>query len=137
MANIIKRMQFDPEFQPALVSPVIKRRIVSAYEEAKEIVTAARQESTRIRQEAAETIRQAIEEKEAERTRGYEEGRQEGLGELTEKLFEVSQAHEKILSESEPQIIRMVMDISEKVIGRQIEKGAVIDIVKQAIAQSV
>ena len=41
-----------------------------------------------------------------------------------------------MLSEAEPQIIRMVMDIAEKVIGRQIEKGAIVDVVKNAISQA-
>lgn len=137
MGKIIKRMQFDPEFQPALIAPVIKHRVVSAYEEAKRIIEAARKEATRLRQEAAETIRRAIQERETERERGYQEGYQDGLGRLSEKMFEVAQSHEKILSEAEPQIIRMVMDIAEKVIGREIGKGAIIDVVKQTIAQSV
>jgi len=135
-AKIIKRMQFDPEFQPTLVTPVIKHRVVSAYQEAKQIIENARKEAARIREEAAETIQRAIQEREAERKRGYEEGYQEGLGQLTERMFEVAQSHEKILNEAEPQIIRMVMDISEKVIGREIEKGGIVDIVKQAIDQS-
>ena len=135
-AKIIKSIKFDPEFQPVNVSPILKRRVVSAYEEAKEIIVLARAEAARIRTQARETSRRATTEKASERQRGFEEGYQEGLGRLTRKTLEVEQAYEKMLSEAEPQIIRMVMDIAEKVIGRQIEKGAIVDVVKNAISQA-
>ena len=76
-------------------------------------------------------------EKEAERERGYNQGLQEGLAQLSEKILETELTREKILGDAEPQIIQMVMDIAEKVIGREVEKGAVVDVVKQAISQAV
>lgn len=136
MSKIIKSIKFDPEFQPVNVSPILKRRVVSAYEEAKEIVARARSEAARIQEQARETSRQATAEKASERQRGFEEGYQEGLEKLSQRIFEAEQAHEKVLAEAEPQIIRMVMDIAEKVIGRQIEKGAIVDVVKNAISQA-
>lgn len=135
--KVIKRIRFDPEFQPVNVSPVIKQRVLSAYDEAKEIVARARQEAARIRSDAGETIQRAKTERESERQKGFDEGYQEGLGRLTERILDAEGTKEKILAEAEPQIIRMVMDIAEKVIGRQIEKGAVVDVVKKSIAQSV
>jgi len=135
--KIIKRIQFDPEFRPVNIAPVLKARVMTAYEEAKEIVARARQEASQCRQEAKATLEQAVAEKEAERERGYHQGLQEGLAQLSEKILETELAREKILSDAEPQIIQMVMDIAEKVISREVEKGAVVDVVKQAISQAV
>ncbi|HEX5035691.1 MAG TPA: FliH/SctL family protein [bacterium] len=135
--KVIKRVQFDPEFRPVNIAPIIKGRVMTAYEEAKGIVTRARQEGTRIRREAKATLEQAVVEKGAERERGYNQGLQEGLAQLSEKILETELAREKILGDAEPQIIQMVMDIAEKVIGREVEKGAIVDVVKQAISQAV
>lgn len=135
--KVIKRVQFDPEFRPVNIAPIIKGRIMTAYDEAKGIVTRARQEGKRLRQEAKATLEQAVVEKGAERERGYNQGLQEGLAQLSEKILETELAREKILGDAEPQIIQMVMDIAEKVIAREVEKGAIVDVVKQAISQAV
>jgi flagellar biosynthesis/type III secretory pathway protein FliH len=110
---------------------------MTAYEEAKEIVARARQESARLRKEAQATRDQAVVEKEAERERGYNQGLQQGLEQLSEKIMEAELSKEKALNDAEPQIIRMVMDIAEKVIGREVAEGAVVDVVKKAITQAV
>lgn len=135
--SIIKRLQFDPEFRPVQIGPILKTRVVSAYEEAKGIVSQARKEATAIRQEAQATLKQAVAEKAAERERGYQEGLREGLEQLSEKILGAELAKEKVFNDAEPQIIRMVMDIAEKVIGREVTKGAVVDVVKKAVAQAV
>jgi flagellar biosynthesis/type III secretory pathway protein FliH len=135
--KIIKAINFDPEFRPVIVGPILKHRVVTAFEEAKGIILTARSEATRLRSQAEATRQQAVVEKEAERERGFQQGLQAGLAELSEKIIEAEFGREKILNEAEPQIIRMVMDIAEKVIGREVEKGAIVDIVKQAISQAV
>lgn len=136
-SKVIKAIQFDKEFRPVTVGPIVKNRVMTAYDEAKGIILTARSEAERLRQEAESIRKQAALEKEAERERGYQQGLQAGLAELSEKIIEAEFGREKILNEAEPQIIRMVMDIAEKVIGREIEKGAIVDIVKQAISQAV
>jgi type III secretion protein L len=135
--KIIKSVNFDPEFRPVNVGPVIKARILTAFEEAKSIVSQARKEASRLQGEVQATLKQAVAEKEAERERGYNQGLQEGLAQLSEKILETEFAREKILNDAEPQIIHMVMDIAEKVIGRAVEKGAVVDVVKKAVSQAV
>lgn len=137
LQKIIKRIQFDAEFRPVNISPVIKARVMTAYEEAKEIITRSRQEASRLQKEAQATLEQAVVEKEAERQRGYNQGLQEGLSQLTQKILETELAREKILGDAEPQIIQMVMDIAEKVIGKEVQEGAVVDVVKKAISQAV
>lgn len=135
--KVIKRISFDPEFQPVDLAPVVKARVMTAFEEAKRIIQKARTEAQRMRKQASQVLKQAEVEREQERLRGYENGRQQGLAELAERIFGVEQAREKVLNEAEPQVIRMVMDIAEKVISREIEKGAIVDVVKKAISQAV
>ncbi len=134
---IIKRVDFDPEFRPVQVAPILKHRVLSAYEEAAEIIGNARREANRLRREAASLQERARLEKESERKRGYEEGRQKALGELTHRMVEVEAEREKFFADAEPQVIRMVMEIAEKVIGREVAQGAIVDVVKNAISQSV
>ena len=134
---IVKRLQFDPEFEPLLTaSPVIKFRAMKATEQASAIVQQARTESKNIKAKADEIYQAAEQHCEDERQRGFEEGREEGRGEWSEKIMEAGMAQEKMLAEAEPQIIRMVMDIAEKVIGRAVEKGAVVEVIKKSIEES-
>lgn len=140
--RIIKRIDFDPDFEPVCFdSPdapaVIEHEVLTGIEKAGEIISRVRREATRLRKRAKEVLALAVVEKEEERKRGFEEGVQEGLGSLTERLAEAARDHEKMLQEAEPEIVRMVMEIAEKVIGREVERGAVADIVKKAILQSV
>ncbi len=137
LSKIIKSIQFDPEFRPVNVGPILKNRVMTAFEAAKEIVARARQEASRLRKEARATREQAVVEKQAERERGYNQGLQEGLEQLSEKIMEAELSKEKALNDAEPQIIRMVMDIAEKVIGREVSEGAIVDVVKKAITQAV
>lgn len=136
-SKIIKRIDFDPEFIPITFSSVIEHEVIDGAAKAKEIIARVRREAQKIRKSAKDLVLQARVEKEEERKRGFEEGKEEGLAQLTEKIVEAERAHEKVLREAEPEIIRMVMEIAEKVIGREIKKGAVADIVKKAITQSV
>jgi flagellar biosynthesis/type III secretory pathway protein FliH len=137
MKSIIKRIDFDPEFRPVQVAPILKNRVLSAYEEAAEIIGNARREASRLRREAEALHERARLERESERKRGYDEGHQKALGELTHRMVEVEAERERFFADAEPQVIRMVMEIAEKVIGREINNGAIVDVVKTAILQSV
>lgn len=135
---LIKKINFDPEFEPLLdLSPLITHDLVEGMDKAKGLLVRARQESARLRKRAREVLAEAQVKKEEERKIGFEEGKEEGLASLTERITTVEQAREKVLKEAEPEVIRMVMEIAEKVIGREIERGAVLDIVQQTIGQSV
>lgn len=135
--KIISRIDFDPEFEPLLSSAVlIPHRVLESVSQAKSILSEARKEAVEIRKTANEVLEDAELIREEERKRGYEEGREDGLSQWSEKILQASTAREKILKEAEPQMIRMVMDIAEKVIGRAVEKGAVVDVIRKAVAES-
>lgn len=135
--KVIKKIDFDPDFEPVLFSPVIQHDVLSGLEKASEIISRAKKEGVRLRKRSKDVLAQAVVEKEEERKRGFEEGYQEGLAQLTEKILQAEGAREKILKESEPQIIQMVMEIAEKVIAREVARGAVVDVVKSAVQQCV
>lgn len=137
-AQIIRKIDFDPEFEPFVFdSPVIEHEVLSGLEKSEGIVSRARKEASRLRKRAREVLAQAVVEKEEERKRGFEQGHQEGLAALTERLIQAEADRNRVLTEAEPQIVRMVAEIAEKVIGREIQNGAVVDIVKKAVSQSV
>ena len=140
--KVIKRIDFDPEFEPVILdpispSPIIKHQVLSGAEKGSQVIYRAKKEAVRIRQKAKTILAEAVAEKEEERKRGYEEGYQEGLGQLSERILEAESAREKVFGEAEPEIIRMVMEIGEKVIGREIKKGAVVDVLQKTISESV
>ncbi len=114
MSSIIKRIDFDPEFEPVSLFPVIKQDVLAVLDQAKEIIVRARKESARIRKKSRDVLEAAVVEKEEERKRGFEEGYQEGLAQLTSKILQVEQGKENFFREAEPQVIRMVMEIAEK-----------------------
>ena len=137
MGMIVKRLQFDPEFMPLLkASPVIKFKALSATEQAKSIIQQAKKEAEHIKSQAQKVLEEAQQHYEDERRRGFEEGREEGKTEWIQKIIEAGMAKEKMLEEAEPQVIRMVMDMAEKVIGRALEKGAVVEVIKKTIEES-
>ncbi len=134
---IIKRLQFDPEFEPLLSSgPVVKFRAMKAADQATALLRQAKQDAENIKAKAREVLQDAERDYEDERQRGYEDGLEEGRGTWSQKLMEAATAKEKMLQDAEPQIIRMVMDIAEKVIGRAVEKGAVVEVIKKTIEES-
>ena len=135
--EVIKGIDFDPDFEAIQFSPVIKAEVLSAFDQAKVIIERARKEASRLRRRAKDVLAQSLVEREEELKKGYEEGHQQGLGELTEKIFEVDQEHRKIVSEIEPSMVRMVMDIVEKVIGKELKKGAIVDVVRKTLGESV
>ena len=135
--NIIKKIDFDPEFEPLLnFSPLIEHEVLDGLERSGQILKRARLESSRLRKKAREILVQANVEREEERKRGFEEGRQEGLSTVTERILTLELAHKKMLEVAESEILHMVMEITEKVIGREVKEGAVVSIVQKAIKQA-
>lgn len=141
MAKIIKgEASFVPD--PSLLEvtrgrSVISRELLLASEEARDLIEKAREEATQIRLQAEAILEEAIREKEEERQRGYEEGREEALASLTERIASMEVEREKILSGQEKEIIGMVLEIVQKIVAREVKRGAVVDVVRQAIAQAV
>lgn len=147
MQKIIKGKDFDPAYINAApysvhdVNPdnqthLLKRSVFDQIEKANSILHQAREQARQIIQKAADIREEAIHYRESEKKKGYLEGFQKGQGEFTQKMIVAGQASEKVLKDAESQMIRMVMEIAEKVIGREVAEGAVIDVVKKAIQEA-
>lgn len=142
MSNIIKGNGDLDIFEPALldlssVGPIIPGELIQAREEARNIIQKARDEAEIIRKRAERVLIEAVEEKKQEKLRGFEEGRQEGLSELTERIVQAEAERERILASQESELIQMVMEIAQKIVSRELEKGAIFDMVREAVDKAV
>lgn len=139
MSKIIKGEGsfFDPTLLGVGNRGVVPLEDILASDRAREILRQAREEAGRIREQAKKILAEAIEEKEAERNSGFEEGHQEGLAQLTERLVTLEQEREELLKQQEKEIVEMVLAIAKKVVARELKKGAIADLVRQAISQAV
>ncbi len=135
---LIKKIDFDPDFEPLVAgSLVVPERVLLAIEKERIILRRAQEEALQIKARAQEILASAETEREEERQRGYEDGHEEAIAEYAERMIQASRAEERVMTESEPQLVKMVMDIAEKVIGRELEKGAVVDVVRKTIQDAV
>ena len=116
---------------------VIKRDILSAVEQGEGILNEAKKEAKRILQQAKITLKSAAEHVESRRQDGFDQGYQEGLAQVTELISQAHHEHERVLKHAQDEIVNLVMQIAEKIIGREIEQGAIVDIVKQALQGAV
>lgn len=133
MSKIIKTMV---DFASSGVS-VVPRELLLASDQGRELLYRAKEEAMKIREKAKAILADALREREIDRARGYEEGRQEGLAQVTERLAALEVEREKLLRGEEKEIIAMVLEIAEKIVARELKKGAVRDVVRQALTQAV
>lgn len=118
---------------------VISKAELSSQDKAVQILTDAQQEATKIRQEAEHLLSQVKEETEKAKAKGYEEGRAEGMGELTAEVLKARKLKEEFFATAEPDIIKLVLSIAEKVLGKLVEehKETVLAIVRQALEKTL
>ena len=102
---------------------VIHKRVLDASQEASRLVDEAEAEAVRIREEAKQILADAEIKRVEEKRRGYAEGESKGLAQVTEKLIALERLREQFYTEAEPEMIRLVLSIAEKVIGNLVEKN--------------
>lgn len=116
---------------------VIPAGAPQALAEAAQLVAAARAEADLWKAQAKDLLAQAQAHVEAERKRGFEQGLQQGLAEASEKIAQASAYREKVFNEAEGEIVQMVMQIAEKIVGDTIQLGGVAAVVKQALKEAI
>lgn len=118
---------------------VLNKKSIAAKKEAEAIVTRAQKESEKIRKEAEELLTQVNAELEKSKKVGYEEGHEEGLQTVAEKVIAFEKMKEEFYNEAEEKIIKLVMMISEKVIGKIVQdsKEAIKSVVRQALESAL
>src|SRR3989338_7546035 len=118
---------------------IVRKEELKALDRAQIIIDDARKEAAKIKEEA-ESLKAKIErEKEAAKKQGFEEGKREGLEEFTDTILKVRESKEKFFAEAEAEVIKLVLTISEKVIGKlaQEYKGVIVSIIQQAMERSL
>lgn len=118
---------------------VLNKKVLDAKSKAQAIIEDARKEAERMRREAEDLLSEVKQKLEDERRRGYEEGREEGLSSVMEKLVAFERMKEAFYNGVEDEIIKLVMTISEKVIGVIVQenKETIRSIVGQALSAAL
>ncbi len=118
---------------------IVHRRVLDASAEADRILQAARDEAQRIRAEAEQVLEDAKATRAQELKRGYSEGEAKGLKQVTEKLVELAHLKERFFDQAEPEVMNLVMDIAEKIIGHLVEQHAEVvrSVVRQALERTI
>lgn len=106
----------------------IDKEVFSAHQRSKEIIHQAESQAEEIKKEAIEEKQKAIKE-------GYEKGYQEGLAQASEIILLAKQQRDKLITNLEPQLVKLSIKIAEKIIDREIklDEWTVINIVNQAL----
>ncbi len=120
-------------------SVVVSKEVLDSQTRARGILEEARLEAIKIRKEAKEVLQQVHEEMERSKKKGEEVGYQEGLERALRYLHEIHLLREKMFENLEPQVVKLVFTIAEKVIGDQVRQNdqAIISIVRQALAAAI
>src|SRR5262249_45565217 len=110
---------------------VVKRPVIVARTEAKELLTQAATE-------ALATIREAEQRAHEVREEAYQEGYRAGFAELNQRLLDAGERYDRALAEAESDILRLAVKIAEKIIGREIasDPATVADIAKTALGHA-
>jgi len=118
---------------------IVHRRVVDAGAEAQRIVEEAQREAGRIKDEACDILADAKKRAAEEVKRGYAEGEAKGLAQVTEKLVQLTKLREEFAAGAEPEVIKLVFTIAEKVIGRLVQENpdAIRSVVRQALERSI
>jgi len=118
---------------------IVHRRVVDAGVEASRMVEEARREASRIKDEAEDVLVAAMERAAKEVKRGFASGEAKGLAQVTEKLMDLARLREEFYATAEPEVIKLVMSIAEKVIGRLVTENpeGIKSVVRQALERSL
>ena len=150
MPKVIKKIEVEKKVGPSSktivgeIDPlegggILNKKVLDAKGKAQAIIDAAARDAERIRQEAQGLLAKISDEMEKAKKDGYNAGREEGLATVTEQLTRLAAVREKFYSNAEGEIIKLVMQIAEKIIGKIVRENesAVKSIVHQAIEASL
>jgi len=118
---------------------IVHRKVIDAGEEAERIISEAEVQAKAIRDEAEEVLRDAKAKRDETVKKGYAEGESKGMAQVTEKLMKLEGMKERFYKDAEPEVIKLVMSIAEKVIGRIVleNKDMIRSVVHQALERAI
>lgn len=118
---------------------VIDRKSLEARSKAETIIAEAEAEAQKIREHAQKVLSEVEAVREKAKKDGLAAGEAKGLSQVTEKLVRLEAMREKFYKEAEVEIIKLVMAMAEKVIGKIVEErpDVIKDVVRQALERSL
>lgn len=142
-AALAERVAAAPARSPAQLAQelgsVVTRKERDASARAEAIVEDAHAAAEQIQRQARAVLAEVEDAREQARQAGFAEGRETGLATVTEQLVRHKHVTETFYQQAEADIIRLVVQIAEKVIGRLVEEKAdlIHAVVRQAIEASI
>ncbi len=121
------------------VGGVIDREVLDASGRARQIIEEAKGDAARIKAEAKELLGQVQAEMERAKKEGHDLGYQEGLQQGLEMLQRVKDLRQKLFDDNEREMVKLVFEIAEKIIGREFRENdkAIMNVIRLAISDAV
>jgi flagellar assembly protein FliH len=145
MAKIVKASKVDQDKLGApkpmrrsaqlAQSGVVHKRVMDASSKAEKIIEEAEAEAVGILRRAEKTLQDAEAEKKEAIRSGYASGESKGLAQVTEQLMKLQKLREEFYDNAEPEVIKLVTTIAEKVIGRAVSENP--DMIKSVVRQAL
>lgn len=140
--NLQDRIESDlsPSFGATTeVGGVIDREVLDASGRARQIIEEAKGDAARIKAEAKDLFAQVQAEMERSKKEGYDLGYQEGLQQGLEMLQRVKDLRQKLFDDNEREMVKLVFEIAEKIIGREFRENdkAIMNVIRLAISDAV
>lgn len=120
---------------PSSGGGILNKKVLDARSKAQEIIDASGKKAEKIRQEAEGLLSQVETEFKKARENGYQEGREEGLASVTEQLVAFESMKEEFYKDAEENIIKLVMMVVEKIIGKIVHGNS--DAIKAIVSQAL
>jgi type III secretion system HrpE/YscL family protein len=121
------------------VGGVLDREVLEAGAGARELIQEAKEDARRIRQEARDILEKVQQEMEQAKRQGYDQGYQEGIQQAVEMLVRVKELRQKLFTDNEAEMLRLVFEIAKKIIGREFSKDdkAIMNVIRLAMSDAV
>jgi len=118
---------------------IVHRKVIDAGKEAERILSQADADARRIREDADRVLKESEVKAQDAIKKGYAEGESKGLAQVTEKLMSLERLKGEFYQNAEPDVIKLVMSIAEKVIGRIVleNKEMIRSVVHQALEKAI
>lgn len=114
---------------------VLRKDVREASLQAQEILQQAQQQAREIKSRAKSILDKVESERQKAIEEGYAKGQQEGYEEATELVIKFQDEKEKLSHQLERDVVRLVYDIAEKILGREFktEESTIVDLIRQSL----
>lgn len=120
-------------------SKVINQDAFEVSDKAKRAIQDAQEEAERIKKHARELLLKVKAEVETAREKGFALGKEQGLKESADFMLKLSAEKQALINHLEKDVMKLVYDISEKIIGQDLSEReeSIIGLIKQALQNAM